>query len=90
MYKNVEARQVPEFNGYDIIAKLSMMYKYTIKYLNLQLSSERDRLLVTNLVRNPRITVEQIFIYEIALNNFTQQTWPDNDLANLRYPVSWR
>ena len=35
IYKNVKVRQVSEFNGYNITVKLSMMYKYTIKYLNL-------------------------------------------------------
>ncbi len=58
MYNNMEARQVPKFDGYNIMARLSMMYKYTIKYSNLLLSSKCDRLLTANPIKNPRIAVE--------------------------------
>lgn len=58
MSKNTDAEQVPKFNGYDITVRLSKIYKHTIKYLNLLLSSERDRLLTANPIRNPRTTVE--------------------------------
>ncbi len=74
MYNNAEARQVPEFDGYDITARLNIMYKHTIEYLNLLFSSKRDRLLVANPIRNPRTAVEQTLACETALNNFAQQT----------------
>ena len=81
---------MPEFDGYDITARLSMMYKHTMKYSNLLLSSKRDRLLVANPIKNPRITVEQTLACKTALINFAQQTWLDDGLANLRFPVFWR
>ncbi len=58
MYNNAEARQVPEFHGYNVTARLNMIYEHTIEYSNLLLSSERNRLLTTNPIRNPRTTVE--------------------------------
>ncbi len=87
MYKNTEVRQVPEFDGYNITARLSMIYKHTIKYSNLLLSSKRDRLLVANPIRNSRIAVEQTLACETALNNFAQLTWLDDGLADLRFLV---
>ncbi len=90
MYNNAEVRQVPEFDGYDITARLSMMYEHTIEYSNLLLSNERDRLLAANPIGNPRTAVEQTLACETALNNFAQQTWLDDGLADLRFPVPWR
>ena len=70
IYKNAEERQMLGFDGYNIMARLSIIYEHTIEYSNLLLSSKRDRLLAVNLIRNSRIMVEQTLVCKTALNNF--------------------
>ncbi len=70
LYKNTKVRQVPEFDGNNITVRLSMMYEHTIEYSNLLSSSERNKLLAANLIRNPKTAVEQTFACKTALNNF--------------------
>ncbi len=48
MYNSVEARQVPDFEAYDVTAKLGMMYAHTMEYSDLLLSNECKRLLAAN------------------------------------------
>ena len=74
IYKKAEVEQVPKFHGYDIKARLSMMYKYTIKYSNLLLSRKRDRLLSANPTKTSRLTVEQTLRYKTVPNNFAHRT----------------
>lgn len=76
-----------EFDGYNIMTRLSMMYKYIIEYSNLLLSSKRDRLLTANPIRNPKTAVEQILVCKTALNKFAQQTCLNNSLADLRFLI---
>lgn len=90
IYKKAEVKQVLEFNSYDIIARLGMMYEHMIEYLNLLISSERNRLRIANPTKNPRITVKQTLVCKTILNKFTHWTWPDNGLADLKFPISWR
>lgn len=70
MYKYVEVKQVPEFDNYNIIISLGIIYKYIIEYSNLLLSSKHNRLLAANSIKNPRITTEQILVFKIVLNNY--------------------
>lgn len=58
IYKNAEIRQILEFDGYNIIARLNIIYKHIIEYLNFLLFSKHDRLLAVNLIKNPRTIVE--------------------------------
>lgn len=69
MYNSVEAGQVPDFEAYNVTAKLGMMYVRTIEYSDLLLSNERERLLATN-PRGPQTTVDQTPACKKALNNF--------------------
>ena len=74
MYKRAEAGQMPEFDGYDIMVRLGIMYEHTIEYSNFLLSRERDRLLIANSTRTSRLTVERTFRCETVLNNFAHRT----------------
>lgn len=70
IYNYVEARQVPNFKTYNIIAKLGIMYAHIIEYSDFLLSSERKKLLVTNPTKGLETIVEQICVYEKILNSF--------------------
>lgn len=70
MYNNLEVWQISKFDSYNIIAKLGIMYEYTIKYLNFLLSSKCNRLFAANLIKNSKTISKQIFIFEMVLNNF--------------------
>lgn len=90
IYKNAKAKQVPKYNYYNIMIRLNIMYKLTIEYLNLLLSSKRNKLLVANLITNPKIMIEQTFICKIAIKNFAQWTWPNDGFADLKFLVLWK
>lgn len=90
MYNRVKAGQVPNFEGYDITAKLGMMYARSIKYYDLLLFSERQGLLVANPTRGLQTTTNQICVCEEALKYFALRTWPDNRLASLNFLIAWR
>ncbi len=89
MYNYMDAGQVPKFELHDVTARLAMMYERTLKYSELQLSAEHDRLRATN-SRNPRTMAEQALAYEAALDGFAIQRWPDHNLANIKFPSVWR
>ena len=48
MYNHTDAGQVPDFELYDVIARLAMMYERILKYSKLQISTECNRLHKTN------------------------------------------
>lgn len=87
MYSNAELEQVLKFNGYNITARLGIIYEYTIEYSNLLFSSKRDRLLTANLIKNPKTTNKQILSCKTVLNDFILQTWPDNSFVDLKSPI---
>lgn len=58
MYNKSEMKKMLNFDGYNIIASLNIMYKYTIKYLNLLFFSYHDRLLVTNPILKSKHTIK--------------------------------
>ncbi len=66
---SIEIGHVPDFEVYDITAKLDMMYVCTMEYSDLLFSNERKRLLTTN-PRSLQTIVDQTRAYEEALNNF--------------------
>lgn len=79
------------FKTYNVTAKLSIMYASIIaKYSDLLFSSKCQRLLTRNPPRGPKTVTKQTLICEEALNNFTLQTWPNNGLASLKFPIIWR
>lgn len=67
IYKKAKVKQMPEFDGYNIMVRLDMIYKYIIKYLNFLFSSKPNRLLITSLTKNPKITIEQKFLSKTVL-----------------------
>lgn len=73
MYNSIKARQVPDFEAYDVTAKLGMIYAHIIEYPDLFLSNKRKRLLVAN-PKGPQTIVNQTYACEEALNNFALQT----------------
>ena len=90
IYKRAKAKQVPKFDGYDITARLGMMYKYTIEYSNFLFSRERERLLAANPTRTSQLMVERTLRCKTVLNNFVYWTWPDDGFADLKFPIPWR
>lgn len=58
IYNKAEARQLPELDGYNIIARLNMIYECRIEYSNILLFNKRDRLLAANLIKNPKTRVK--------------------------------
>ena len=89
MYNHMVAGQVPEFELYGVTAKLAMMYERTLEYSELQLSAERDRLRVIN-PRNPKTMAKQALACTAALDGFAIQRWPNDSLANIKFPSAWR
>ena len=71
-------------------AKLGMMYAGTTEYFNLLFSYKRQRLLARNPLREPKIAAKQTCVCEKRLNNFALQIWPNNGLANLKFPITSR
>ena len=90
LYNRGKVRRVPIFEAYDMTAKLGMIYADITKYSNLLLSGERPRLLAGNRPREPKTAAEQTHACEEALNNLVLQTWPNNGLASLKFPITWR
>ncbi len=88
IYNCEEAGQIPVFEAYDVTAKLGMMYAGTAKYSNHLFSSKRQRLLAGNPPRGPRIAAKQTRACEEVLNNFVLQTWLNNGLASLKFPIT--
>lgn len=70
IHKKIEIKQVQKFNCYNITVILDIIYKHIIKYLNFFFSSNHNRLFAANLIRNFKITINQIFAYKLDLNNF--------------------
>lgn len=68
IYNHIDVSQVPEFELYDMTAKLTMMYKETLEYLELQLSAERDHLYATN-PQNPKTIAKQVLACSAALDD---------------------
>lgn len=64
------------------------MYEKTLKYSELELSVERNRLYVTNL-QNPRTMVEQAIACKAVLDSFAIQRWPNHNLANIKILSAW-
>ena len=78
------------FKVYDVTAKLDMIYVNIAEYSDLLLSSKRQKLLIENLSRGLKIVAKQTRACERALNNFALQTWPNNGLTSLKFPIIWR
>lgn len=55
IYNHEEAKQVPVFETYNMIARLGMIYVSIAEYSNLLLSSEYENLFARNLVKSPKI-----------------------------------
>lgn len=72
------------------MARLGIIYKHTIEYSNFLLFSKRDRLLTTNLTKTFKRMVERTLACKTVPNNFAYQTWPNDGLADLKFPISWR
>ena len=89
MYNHTDASQVPDYELYDMTARLAMMYEKTLKYLKLQISAKRNRLRATN-PQNPRTIAEQALAYEEALDSFDRQRWPNHSLADIKFPSDLR
>lgn len=70
IYNNVEAGQVSNFEVYNIIAKLNIVYAYTKEYSDLFFYDEDKKLLVANLIKDLQTIANQSHAYEKALNNF--------------------
>lgn len=51
MYNYVKPSQIPNFKAYNITIKLGMIYAHIIKYSDLLLFSEYQRLLAANLTK---------------------------------------
>lgn len=67
----MEAKQIPEFDSYNIIVRLNMIYKYIIQYENLWLANKCDKLYIIKVIKNLKVIVKIDFnIYKTALNNF--------------------
>lgn len=77
MFKSVEVGQVPEFNICDMTARMGIMYKSTVEYADLLLSTKRNRLFAATLVRNPRTAAKLTIKCKTALNDFAQRIWPN-------------
>ncbi|WP_375449376.1 hypothetical protein [uncultured Nostoc sp.] len=90
VYNSVDAGQIPAFELHDVTAKMGMRYEKTLEYSELQLSVERQRLLAPNLPKNPRTMVELADACEAAFDGFAIRTWPNDYLANLKFPPAWR
>lgn len=58
IYKKTKTKQVPKFDDYNITAKLNMIYKHIIKYLNLLFFKKHNRLLTTNLTKTSRLMIK--------------------------------
>lgn len=58
IFKNMEIKQVPIFNICNIVAKIRIMYKYTIEYANLLLFSKHNRFVIQISVRYSMILVK--------------------------------
>ena len=48
MYNHIDAGQVSDFELYDVIAKLAMIYEKILEYSKLQFSTKHDRLHTIN------------------------------------------
>lgn len=70
IFKGVEAEQVPEFNMYNMTARMEIMYKHIAKYANLLFSTKHNKFFVITPMKNPRTAAKQIIKYKITLNNF--------------------
>ena len=88
IYNRIKEGQVPDFEEYNVSAKLSMMYVHITEYSNLLLFSKCQRLLALNLTRGPQTTINQTYAYEETLNNFALGTWPDNGLVSLNFSIA--
>lgn len=53
---------MPEFDSYNIIIRLGIIYKHIIKYLNFLFSSKHDKLFIANLIKKFKIIVKKTFI----------------------------
>lgn len=69
MYNNIETKQVPNFEIYNIIAKVDIIYICIMDYSDLFLFNECETLLIAN-SRVPQTIVNQTYVYEKVLNNF--------------------
>ncbi len=72
MYNHIDAGQVPQFELYNVTARLAMMYEKALEYSELQFFAKLDRLHVTNL-RNLRTMAKQAIACEAALDSFIIQ-----------------
>ncbi len=88
IYNHGEAGQIPVFETYNVTTKLGMIYMSIVEYSDLLFSSKRQRLLTGNPLRGSRTVAEQTRVCEEALNNFVLQTWPNNGLASLKFPIT--
>lgn len=69
IYNYIDISQVLEFEFNNMIAKLVMIYKRILEYLELQLFIKHDYLHIINL-QNPKTMAKQVLIYKIALVGF--------------------
>lgn len=64
-----------------------MIYKRIIKYANLLLSTNYNRLLIAILAKYSKIIVKQTIVCKNTLNNFTQQKSPNHSIVNIKFLV---
>lgn len=87
IYNYIEAGQVPDFQEYNISAKLGMIYICKIKYSNLLFFSGCQILLIANLIRDLQTIIHQTFVCIEVLNNFILYILPNNRLTSLNFSI---
>lgn len=90
VYNHGEVKQIPVFEIYDVTAKLGMIYASITEYSDLLLLGKCQKLLAGNPAKGLKTAPEQTYKCEKALNNFALQTWPNDELASLKLPITWR
>lgn len=58
IYKKIEMRQILMFDSFNIIIRLSIIYKYIFQYLNLLFFNKCNKSLIINLITNFTIIIK--------------------------------
>lgn len=88
IYNYAKVGQIPDFEAYNITAKLGMIYNSIIKYSDLLLSSEHKGLLAANPIKSSQTIAKKTYVYKKTLISFALQTWPNNILVSLKFPIT--
>lgn len=58
IYKKIEIRQILMFDSFNIITRLSIIYKHIFQYLNLLFFNKCNKSLIINLITNFTIIIK--------------------------------